>query len=62
MCIKRLFWPHYEVKKSKFQIKSNKKSQVSSYKFIRTKAKVLSSGIDSTFMVAMVTKMAAKIG
>ena len=37
-------------------------SQVSSYHFIRTIAKVLSSRIDSTFTVAMVTKMATKIG
>ena len=36
--------------------------QVSSYKFIRTIAKVLKYGIDLTFTVAMVTKMAAKIG
>ena len=37
-------------------------SQVSSYKFIRTIAQVLKSGLDSIFTVAMVTKMAAKIG
>ena len=37
-------------------------SQVSSYLFIRTIIKVLSSGIDSTFTVAMVTKMAVKLG
>ena len=37
-------------------------SQVSSCLFIRTIAQVLKSGIDSIFAVAMVTKMAAKIG
>ena len=37
-------------------------SQVSSYLFIRTIAKVLKSGIDLSFMVAIVTKMATKIG
>ena len=56
MCIKRLFWPPYEVKNKSCS------SQVSSYWFIRTIAKVQRSSIDSTFTVAMVTKMAAKIG
>ena len=37
-------------------------SQVSFYYIIRTKAKVQRSGIYLTFTVAMVTKMAAKIG
>ena len=40
----------------------NCSAQVSSYKFIRTIAKVYRSGIYSTFSVAMVTKMAAQIG
>ena len=53
----RLFWPPYEVKKNK-----SCSSQVSCYKFIRTKAKVLKSSINLTITVAMVTKMAAKIG
>ena len=37
-------------------------SQVSLYYFTRTIAKVQNSGIDLNFTVAMVTKMAAKIG
>ena len=37
-------------------------SQISSYSFIRTIAQVYKSGIASIFTVAMVTKMATKIG
>ena len=37
-------------------------SSNSSYKFIRTMAQVYKSDISLTFTVAMVTKMAAKIG
>ena len=36
-------------------------SLVSSYKYIRTLYKVQKSGIDSTFIVALLTKLAAKI-
>ena len=54
-CIKRLFWPPMRSKAKSCS------SQVSSYYFIRTIAKVLKSGIDSTFTVAMVTNMATKI-
>ena len=50
------FGPPYEAKNE------NCCSQVSSYLFIRTIAQVLKSGIDSTFTVVMVAKMAAKIG
>ena len=48
--------PPYEAKNE------NCFSQVSSNQFIRTIAQVLKSGIYSIFTVAMVTKMAAKIG
>ena len=54
-CIKRLFWPPYEAKEIRF-------SPNSSYKFIRTMAQVYKSDNSLTFTVAMVTKMAAKIG
>ena len=56
MCIKRLFWPPMRPKND------NCFSPVASNKFIRTVAQVSKSGIDSIFTVAMVTKMAAKIG
>ena len=51
-CIKRLFWPPPMKSKNRSCF-----SQVSSNWFIRTIAKVLKSGIDSTRTVNMVTKM-----
>ena len=53
MCIKGLFWPPYVAKKMVFKNSSNW--------FIRTIVKVQKSVINSTFTIAMVTKMATKI-
>ena len=56
MCIKGLFGPPYEVKKLKLLF-------INFFALIiGTIAKVLMSGITLTFIVAMGTKMAAKIG
>ena len=55
-CIKRLFWPHLRGKKIKLLFSSV------FLLIYKSNSQSVNSGINSTFTVAMVTKMAAKIG